>query len=84
MESYKIRENNDDLVIQDVKIIMEAFIGKWRLLEKENFDEFLKAQGINILLRKIANTLTPTEEFARHNDIEWIMKYVLDITALFH
>ena len=55
--SYKVIASD----VQNPGEIMPEFIGKWRLLKKHNFDEFLKSCGINFVLRKAANALTPTE-----------------------
>lgn len=37
--------------------------GKWKLDRSENFDEFLKELGLNIVFRKLAGAATPTIEF---------------------
>merc|ERR1712212_489288 len=59
-----------DAKISDEKVpnsrkdeLMNQFLGKWKFVKKENFDEFLKACGILWPLRKAANALTPTEIF---------------------
>ena len=47
--------------IQNPDELIEEFIGKWKFVRKENFDEFLKACGIGYIFRKAADALTPTE-----------------------
>ncbi|RNA19088.1 fatty acid-binding heart [Brachionus plicatilis] len=39
---------------------MSELNGTWVLESKENFEEFLKALGVGIILRKIAKNITPT------------------------
>ena len=63
-------DNSYKLLPSDVgtpQQFMPDFLGKWRLLKKHGFDEFLKSCGINIILRKAANALTPTEIIAEIN-----------------
>jgi hypothetical protein len=31
---------------------MSQFVGKWELVDSENFDEFLKAMDVNFVIRK--------------------------------
>jgi hypothetical protein len=47
--------------VQNPDKLIEEFIGKWKFVRKENFDEFLKACGIGYIFRKAADALTPTE-----------------------
>nr|WLG17450.1 fatty acid-binding protein D [Brachionus rotundiformis] len=39
---------------------MSELNGTWILESKENFEEFLKALGVGVILRKIAKNITPT------------------------
>ena len=39
---------------------MEEFLGKWKFESSDNFEEYLKALGIPLPLRKLANLTTPT------------------------
>ncbi|XP_052072546.1 sodium/calcium exchanger regulatory protein 1-like [Mytilus californianus] len=43
--------------------------GKWKLDRSENFDEFLKELGLNIVFRKLAGAATPTVEFTVEDGI---------------
>merc|ERR1712156_732471 len=58
---YKISDK--DIQSSKKDDLMKQFMGKWKFVKKENFDEFLKACGILWPLRKAANALTPTEIF---------------------
>ena len=53
---------------------MKQFLGSWRLLKKNNFDEFLKDCGINYLLRKASSALTPTETIDYVEDDVWRLR----------
>ena len=53
---------------------VEEFLGSWRLLRKDNFDEFLKSSGINYVLRKAANALTPTETLEKIGENSWKLR----------
>jgi fatty acid-binding protein 3 len=37
----------------------EAFVGKWKLVESENFDEYMKAVGVGLMTRKLGATVKP-------------------------
>ncbi len=57
-----------DKTVPNPEHYLPNFVGKWNFVRKENFDEFLKACGINFLLRKTASALTPTEIIGHAND----------------
>ncbi|XP_060065042.1 cellular retinoic acid-binding protein 2-like [Ylistrum balloti] len=40
--------------------IKESLAGKWKMDRSENFEEFLKAVGVNLVLRKLAPLAKPT------------------------
>ncbi|GBP00681.1 Fatty acid-binding protein, muscle [Eumeta japonica] len=45
------------------------FVGKkYKLVSSENFDEFMKAIGAGMILRKAANTVTPIVELRKDGD----------------
>ncbi|XP_037514090.1 sodium/calcium exchanger regulatory protein 1 [Rhipicephalus sanguineus] len=50
-----------------------AFVGKWKLSESENFDEFLKALGVGLAWRKLGQTSKPTVEIKVEGD-DWSIK----------
>ena len=60
---------------------MTEFFGSWRLQSSENFDDFLRACGINYVLRKLASTVTPTlilkaeNEEGNLNETTWTIRY---------
>ena len=39
---------------------MSQLIGRWELVDSENFDEYLKAMDVNVILRKTIAKLKPT------------------------
>jgi hypothetical protein len=41
---------------EDVK---DPFIGRYRLVSSEGFDDFLKALGVGMVKRKLANSVSP-------------------------
>jgi len=48
--------------------MVDAFVGKWNLTASENFDEFMKACGVGMLIRKTAATLKPSQVFSVEGD----------------
>ncbi|XP_043196390.1 sodium/calcium exchanger regulatory protein 1-like [Amphibalanus amphitrite] len=42
----------------------ETMIGKWKMESSENFDEYMKALDVNVMLRKMASTASPTVEIS--------------------
>ena len=69
---------DSDKRIQNLKKeeLMEHFLKKWKFVNKENFDEFLKACGILWPLRKAANALNPTEIFqcTNHEKTKYLLR----------
>jgi len=58
------------------------FVGSWRLQHCRNFDQFLRACGVNLILAKLAVTLTPTETISFEGDPEtgqWTIKFLWTI-----
>ncbi|XP_069135990.1 LOW QUALITY PROTEIN: sodium/calcium exchanger regulatory protein 1-like [Argopecten irradians] len=49
--------------------IKEDLVGKWKMDRSENFDEFLKAVGVNMLLRKMASLGKPTMTISVEGEI---------------
>merc|ERR1712133_49569 len=47
---------------------MEEFIGTWKFQSSDNFEEYLKALGIPLPLRKLANLTSPTVIIKRVDD----------------
>nr|XP_033811204.1 fatty acid-binding protein, heart-like [Geotrypetes seraphini] len=39
---------------------MEAFVGTWKLLESNKFDDYMKKVGVGFATRQIANVTKPT------------------------
>lgn len=48
-------------------------VGKWTLETSENFDEYMKAVGVGIVMRKMANAATPVQEIKIDGDT-WNVK----------
>ncbi|XP_005177535.1 probable fatty acid-binding protein [Musca domestica] len=42
---------------------------KYKLDKSENFDEYMKELGVGMVLRKMANTVTPTVELKKDGDL---------------
>ncbi|KRZ60784.1 Fatty acid-binding -like protein 6 [Trichinella nativa] len=66
---------------QNKVAMAEKFIGKYRFVSSENFDEFMKALGVNYLLRKIANAASPIVEFSLDRDV-WTLRNISTFRTL--
>lgn len=51
----------------------EGFEGKWKLESSENFDAYMKAAGVNYMMRKLGATAKPTLYIARKGN-QWSLK----------
>ncbi|KAI0215627.1 Sodium/calcium exchanger regulatory protein 1 [Lamellibrachia satsuma] len=49
------------------------FVGKWKLESTENFDEYMKAVGVGMVLRKLASVAKPSTEITVDGD-NWNLK----------
>jgi fatty acid-binding protein 3 len=47
--------------------------GKYQLTSSENFEEYMKAVGVGMVMRKLAATAKPVTEITQNND-EWNIK----------
>ncbi|XP_067650808.1 fatty acid-binding protein homolog 6-like [Haliotis asinina] len=47
---------------------MAALLGNWQLERHENMDEYMKAVGVNIILRKMGLSITSYEEIKQDGD----------------
>jgi len=52
---------------------MEAFKGKYERTSAEKYEDFLKALGVNMLLRKAATVSTPSLEISEEGG-DWVIK----------
>ncbi|RUS82131.1 hypothetical protein EGW08_010105, partial [Elysia chlorotica] len=58
--------------------MVDRLLGLWKLEKNENFDEFMKTMKVNIVLRKVGNSITSYEEITRHEDT-----WTINITSTF-
>ncbi|KAL5017435.1 hypothetical protein ScPMuIL_007024 [Solemya velum] len=56
--------------------IREQLCRKWKLDRSENFDEFLKELGLNVVFRKMASAATPTIQLNMEGDMVNIVSKV--------
>ncbi|KAL8591536.1 hypothetical protein ACOMHN_055503 [Nucella lapillus] len=55
---------------------MEDFAsGTWNLVHTDNFDEYMKAVGVGLVMRKLGGRLKPTQEIAVKGD-DWHIKTI--------
>ncbi|CAI2355186.1 unnamed protein product [Caenorhabditis sp. 36 PRJEB53466] len=47
---------------------LDDFIGRWKLVESDGFEEYMKAIGVGIITRKAAAHLKPTVEILKDGD----------------
>ncbi|KAK0062735.1 fatty acid-binding protein [Biomphalaria pfeifferi] len=48
--------------------MVERLLGHWKSERSENFDEYMKANDVNFVLRKVGNTITSYEEISKDGD----------------
>ncbi|KAL7073401.1 hypothetical protein ACQ4LE_007402 [Meloidogyne hapla] len=58
----------------------EKFVGKWKLCESNNFDEYLKQVGVSFLTRTAAKAIKPVLEF-EVNGNHWKMTSTSTLTT---
>ncbi|XP_050719262.1 sodium/calcium exchanger regulatory protein 1-like [Eriocheir sinensis] len=46
---------------------MAKIVGKYKMESSENFDEFMKALGVGLVMRKMGNAATPTVEITEED-----------------
>merc|ERR1712071_71793 len=51
-----------------LKKMAAAFVGKFKLVSQENFDEYLKAIGVGMAKRALARAATPTVDYSMNGD----------------
>ncbi|XP_067133353.1 fatty acid-binding protein isoform X3 [Centruroides vittatus] len=54
---------------------MSSFCGKYKFVSSENFDEFLQACGVGMVMRKLGATSKPTVEISQDGDA-WSIKTI--------
>ncbi|XP_018496932.1 fatty acid-binding protein homolog 5 [Galendromus occidentalis] len=57
---------------------MSQFIGSWKLTESEKFDDLLSEMGVGFVLRKFAQTATPTVNISQDGD-KWKLETVTSL-----
>ncbi|XP_041108144.1 fatty acid binding protein 7, brain, b [Polyodon spathula] len=48
--------------------MVDAFCGTWKLVDSQNFDEYMKALGVGLAIRKVGNVTKPTIIFSQEGD----------------
>ncbi|XP_013781114.1 fatty acid-binding protein-like [Limulus polyphemus] len=54
---------------------MSDLTGRFKFLSTENFEEFLKAVGVGMVMRKLGSTSKPTVEISKEGD-KWKIKTI--------
>ncbi|PAA52375.1 hypothetical protein BOX15_Mlig022500g1 [Macrostomum lignano] len=50
-----------------------GFAGKWKLVDSENFDEYMKALGVGLVMRTAGSTAKPVQEISEAGG-RWTIK----------
>nr|XP_033789695.1 myelin P2 protein-like isoform X3 [Geotrypetes seraphini] len=48
--------------------MIDQFLGSWKLVDSENFDEFMKSLGVSSSVRIVGNVLKPTLILTKRGD----------------
>uniref|UniRef100_A0A915EKX9 Cytosolic fatty-acid binding proteins domain-containing protein n=1 Tax=Ditylenchus dipsaci TaxID=166011 RepID=A0A915EKX9_9BILA len=49
----------------------DQFVGKWNLVDSDNFDAYMKQVGVGLVTRKIAANLKPTLDISTEGPNHW-------------
>ena len=49
-----------------------TFLGDWKLISSENFENLMKELGVGLIMRKLGNTTKPNVKFSQSGD-DWTM-----------
>ncbi|XP_053743480.1 fatty acid-binding protein, liver-like [Synchiropus splendidus] len=49
--------------------MVDQFVGKWKLVQSDNFDDYMKAIDVNFAIRQMALTLKPQVEFCVDGEV---------------
>jgi len=52
---------------------MARYAGNWKMDKSENFDEFMKAVGVGLVMRKMGNSAKPSQHITIDGD-QWTLK----------
>lgn len=52
---------------------MSQFLGRWKLESTENFEEYMKAVGVGMVLRKVGSTMKPDLVISKEGD-DWKLR----------
>lgn len=52
---------------------MARFAGNWKMEKSENFDDFMKAVGVGLVMRKMGNSAKPSQHITVEGD-QWTLK----------
>uniref|UniRef100_T1J6K4 Cytosolic fatty-acid binding proteins domain-containing protein n=1 Tax=Strigamia maritima TaxID=126957 RepID=T1J6K4_STRMM len=47
---------------------MAEFVGKYKLISSENFDDYMKALNVSMVTRKLANAASPVQDIQLNGD----------------
>lgn len=53
----------------------QEFVGRWKLIHSENFEEYMKEVGVGLITRKAAANLKPTLEIKVEGDLWYSNQY---------
>ncbi|XP_034050858.1 fatty acid binding protein 7, brain, a [Thalassophryne amazonica] len=48
--------------------MVDAFCAKWKLIDSQNFDEYMKALGVSFATRQVGNVTKPTVVISQDGD----------------
>jgi fatty acid-binding protein 3 len=57
-----------------------TMLGDWKLASSENFEEYMKALGVGLVMRKLGNTTKPNVKLTQNGD-EWTLQTISAIKS---
>merc|ERR1712045_521115 len=73
------KETNEDIVESAAENTFDLLPGRYLMASSENFDDFMKALGVGMIKRKLANSVIPVNEIEIAEDGQYTIRTVTTV-----